>query len=81
MIIAVSLYIMQIFSRSQGALVCFWLSVLFVVLAGFCYGDHSTVEVVGLGECADCKENNIKTSQAFSGSTLSHIYIYIVHYA
>ena len=57
---------MQIFTQRQGALLCFWLSLLFVA-ANFCYGDHSTVEVVGLGECADCKENNIKTSQAFSG--------------
>uniref|UniRef100_K7LNW2 Proline-rich protein n=1 Tax=Glycine max TaxID=3847 RepID=K7LNW2_SOYBN len=57
---------MQILTRRQGAFLCFWLSVLFVVV-DFCYGDHSTVEVVGLGECADCKEKNIQTSQAFSG--------------
>ncbi|KAL2346058.1 hypothetical protein Fmac_000058 [Flemingia macrophylla] len=51
----------------QGALACLWfLSVLFVV-TGFNNGEHRTVEVVGLGECADCRENNIKTSHAFSG--------------
>jgi hypothetical protein len=55
----------------QRALVCLWLSVCFLVL-GFCYGDHSTVEVVGLGECADCEKNNIKTSQAFSGTLSAH---------
>ncbi|KAJ0696725.1 hypothetical protein HanLR1_Chr10g0360551 [Helianthus annuus] len=32
-----------------------------------CYGSANIVEVVGFGECADCKENNIKTSQALSG--------------
>lgn len=41
---------------------------LSLFVAGLCYGtDESTVRVVGFGECADCKENNIKTSQAFSG--------------
>jgi len=59
---------MQIFTLRQRALLCSWLFVVFLVL-GFCYGgDHSTVEVVGLGECADCIQNNIKTSQAFSGT-------------
>ncbi|KAI4297723.1 hypothetical protein L6164_037598 [Bauhinia variegata] len=57
---------MQIFLLRLGARVCFWLSVLFVVI-GFCYGDHSTVEVVGIGECGDCKQSNIKNSDAFSG--------------
>ncbi|MFS7979508.1 hypothetical protein Hanom_Chr10g00928101 [Helianthus anomalus] len=33
----------------------------------FCYGTANTVEVVGFGECVDCKENNIKASQALSG--------------
>ncbi|CAL0304315.1 unnamed protein product [Lupinus luteus] len=51
----------------QVALVCFWLSLLFVLL-DFCHAEHSTtVKVVGLGECTDCKEYNIKTSKAFSG--------------
>ncbi|KAK3029018.1 hypothetical protein RJ639_040070, partial [Escallonia herrerae] len=35
--------------------------------ASFCYGVDKTVEVVGVGECADCKASNIKTSQALSG--------------
>ena len=32
----------------------------------FCYGNHKTVEVVGLGECADCEQSNIKTKHAFT---------------
>ncbi|RDX61491.1 Proline-rich protein 2, partial [Mucuna pruriens] len=51
----------------QGALVCFWLLSVFYVVTGFNYGNQRTVEVVGIGECADCRENNIKTSHAFSG--------------
>ncbi|KAI3447985.1 hypothetical protein Pfo_004650 [Paulownia fortunei] len=43
----------------------FLLSLLFVV--SFCNADEKTFEVVGIGECADCKENNFKTSQAFEG--------------
>ncbi|KAK8987263.1 hypothetical protein V6N11_027019 [Hibiscus sabdariffa] len=31
------------------------------------HADGKTVEVVGVGECADCAENNLETSQAFSG--------------
>ncbi|GAV91148.1 Pollen_Ole_e_I domain-containing protein [Cephalotus follicularis] len=45
--------------------VCFSLFLLFA--ASFCHGDTDTVEVVGIGECADCSQSNIKTSQAFSG--------------
>ena len=44
---------------------CFWATLLFT--ASFCYGDHKTVEVVGLGECADCDQSNIKTKHAFTG--------------
>ena len=44
---------------------CFLVSLLFV--ASFCNADGKTVEVVGVGECADCAENNFETSQAFSG--------------
>ncbi|TKY75472.1 Proline-rich protein 2 [Spatholobus suberectus] len=58
---------MQNFMERQGALVCFWLLSVFFVVRGFNYGDHRTVEVVGHGECADCRENNIKNSHAFSG--------------
>ncbi|XP_019450928.1 PREDICTED: proline-rich protein 4-like isoform X1 [Lupinus angustifolius] len=58
---------MKILTQQVAALVCFWLS-LFFVLLDFCHAEHSTtVKVVGLGECTDCKEYNIKTSQAFSG--------------
>ncbi|XP_022762288.1 proline-rich protein 4-like [Durio zibethinus] len=56
---------MQILSFRGGALVCFLVSLLFV--ASFCNADGKTVEVVGVGECADCAENNFETSQAFSG--------------
>ncbi|KAB2088048.1 hypothetical protein ERO13_A04G122900v2 [Gossypium hirsutum] len=50
------------------ALVAFtvW-SVLFVTTFCNANGDGKTVEVVGVGECADCKENNLDTTQAFSG--------------
>lgn len=43
----------------------FW--VFLVLAANSCYGDNETVEVVGSVECADCKQHNIKSSQAFSG--------------
>nr|AAF28387.1 proline-rich protein [Nicotiana glauca] len=33
----------------------------------FCYADDKTIQVVGIGECADCEESNIKTAHAFSG--------------
>nr|GMC81144.1 proline-rich protein 4-like [Ipomoea batatas] len=52
----------------RGILLGFLLS-LFLVNVSFCYadqGDDKTVQVVGFGECADCKENNIQTTQAFS---------------
>ncbi|KAH0977984.1 hypothetical protein GBA52_027703 [Prunus armeniaca] len=57
---------MKIFTLCQEALLqkCFLLSLLFV---SFCYAEHKTVEVVGVGECTDCAKNSIKTSQAFSG--------------
>ncbi|KAF8377824.1 hypothetical protein HHK36_031209 [Tetracentron sinense] len=49
----------------RRALLGFWLSVLLV--AGFCHCDDKSVEVVGIGECADCEQTNIKTIHAFSG--------------
>ncbi|KAH1252041.1 Proline-rich protein 2 [Glycine max] len=58
---------MQIFIGRQGALVCFWLLSVFFVVTGFNNEEHRTVEVVGLGECADCRQNNIKNNHAFSG--------------
>lgn len=45
---------------------CFLVSLLFV--ASFCNADAKTVKVVGAGECADCAENNLEISQAFSGT-------------
>ncbi|KAK6121428.1 hypothetical protein DH2020_044830 [Rehmannia glutinosa] len=53
---------MRVHSLFRGFLL---LSLLFVV--SFCNADDQAFEVVGIGECADCKENNFKTSQAFSG--------------
>ncbi|XP_039040834.1 proline-rich protein 4-like isoform X3 [Hibiscus syriacus] len=55
---------MQVLPVRGGALVCCFLY-LFVV--GFSNADGKTVEVVGVGECADCAENNFETSKAFSG--------------
>ncbi|XWS62671.1 hypothetical protein CRYUN_Cryun06bG0030900 [Craigia yunnanensis] len=56
---------MQILPFRGGALVCFLVFSLFV--ASFCNADGKTVEVVGVGECADCAENNFETSKSFSG--------------
>lgn len=42
---------------------------LFLLVSGsLCYGNAKNVEVVGIGECADCKENNIDTIHAVSGT-------------
>lgn len=41
----------------------------------FCYAVDKTIQVVGTGECADCKESNIKTTHAFSGM---HFYVFIL---
>ncbi|XP_073146417.1 uncharacterized protein [Henckelia pumila] len=55
------------YSLCQTAL---W-GILLVSLLGLCSADHADdktlFEVVGAAECADCKEYNIKSSQAFSG--------------
>ncbi|XP_057501042.1 proline-rich protein 4-like [Actinidia eriantha] len=57
---------MGINSLCRGAFLGFW--VVLLVATGFCHGDNKAVlEVVGIGECADCTVNNIETSQAFSG--------------
>uniref|UniRef100_A0A9I9DM93 Proline-rich protein 4-like n=1 Tax=Cucumis melo TaxID=3656 RepID=A0A9I9DM93_CUCME len=50
----------------RAPLLCFFL-VSFVFAATLCYADVKSVEVVGVGECVDCKESNIKTSHALSG--------------
>ncbi|KAK6946390.1 hypothetical protein RJ641_013934 [Dillenia turbinata] len=49
----------------SGAHLGFWIVLLFTI--NFCYGDQNTIEVVGIGECADCAKSNIKASQAYSG--------------
>ncbi|PWA44731.1 hypothetical protein CTI12_AA523940 [Artemisia annua] len=48
------------------------LLLILLLSSNLCYGIAKTVEVVGFGECADCKENNIKTSQALSGLMLGY---------
>ncbi|KAJ6409885.1 hypothetical protein OIU84_009384 [Salix udensis] len=56
---------MRIVPVFRGALLCFHVSLVFA--AAFCYADDSTVEVIGMGECADCAQSNVKTAHAFSG--------------
>ncbi|XP_030523337.1 proline-rich protein 4-like isoform X1 [Rhodamnia argentea] len=55
--------------RICPALLCCLASLLFA--ARFCQGDEDRVEVVGIGECADCERNNINAEQAFSGIRVS----------
>ncbi|KAF9619174.1 hypothetical protein IFM89_005728 [Coptis chinensis] len=45
----------------------FGFSFTLLLIAGFCYCDDKFVEVVGTTKCADCKENDLKNSQVFSG--------------
>lgn len=68
---------------------CVLIGALLLVSVSFCYGDDppylppmvdQTVEVVGLGECADCKESNIKTSQAFSGNNKSFFLLFFKYF-
>jgi hypothetical protein len=61
---------MRILPVFRGALLCFYVSLVFA--AEFCYADDSTAEVVGIGECADCAQSNIKTVHAFSGK---HVFL------
>ncbi|KAK8613718.1 hypothetical protein V6N13_101475 [Hibiscus sabdariffa] len=49
----------------MGRLVCLLLLLLLLSVPSFC--SAKTVEVIGVGECADCAENNLETGQAFSG--------------
>lgn len=58
---------MRVQSLCPLALLVFWVSLF---SATFCYANDKTVEVVGLGECADCKESNVKASHAVSGKIL-----------
>ncbi|XP_022928465.1 proline-rich protein 4-like isoform X1 [Cucurbita moschata] len=56
----------------QSPSVCFLFWFFFLFAATFCHGsDLTTVEVVGVGECADCHKNNIKTTHAFTGLRVS----------
>ncbi|XP_059296858.1 proline-rich protein 4 isoform X2 [Lycium ferocissimum] len=48
-------------------LIGFYVSLILLFAVSFCYADDKTIQVVGIGECADCKESNIKTIHAFSG--------------
>ncbi|KAM3344171.1 proline-rich protein 4 [Capsicum galapagoense] len=53
----------SLFSR---ILIAFTVSLLLFAVS-FCYADDVTIQVVGIGKCADCKKSNIKTIHAFSG--------------
>ncbi|KAL2537612.1 proline-rich protein 4-like [Forsythia ovata] len=46
------------------SLIC---SLFFAFAVSFCYANDNKIEVVGIAECADCKESNIKSIPAFSG--------------
>ncbi|KAL3843400.1 hypothetical protein ACJIZ3_000803 [Penstemon smallii] len=46
---------------------CIFLLSLLLSILSLSWAEEKTFEVVGIGECADCKENNIKTTQAFTG--------------
>lgn len=43
------------------------LLLILLIAASFCYADQKTVEVVGIGECVDCLQNNITNSHAVKG--------------
>ncbi|OVA06314.1 Pollen Ole e 1 allergen/extensin [Macleaya cordata] len=55
---------MWVLSVCRGAFLGFSVTLLLVV--AFCYGDDKIVDVVGIVECADCMQNNIKISDIFS---------------
>lgn len=66
-------------SLSRGVILGFW--VVLVFGTSLCYGDDKNVlEVVGMGECADCAESNIETSHAFSGKYYSFCPEFFVHF-
>lgn len=51
----------------QGAVWALWA----LVLVGFCCcNDESLLVVVGVGECVDCAQKSIKSSDAFSGISM-----------
>ncbi|XP_019054681.1 PREDICTED: proline-rich protein 4-like isoform X3 [Nelumbo nucifera] len=54
-------------SVCRGTHLGFWVTVLLLVrFCYYCTADNS-FQVLGVGECVDCKKNNIKSSHAFSG--------------
>lgn len=63
--------------RICPALLCCLVSLLFA--ARFCQGDDDNVEVLGIGECADCERNHIDAKQAFSGTSIGPVTISILH--
>ncbi|KAK9108697.1 hypothetical protein Sjap_016757 [Stephania japonica] len=58
---------MRVLPQRGGPILGFWVSLL-LALVTFCYcSDKTVVEVVGVAECSDCAQYNIKSSQALSG--------------
>lgn len=57
---------MQVYSVCRPETLLGFLLIL-VFSGNFCYGYDKVVEVVGIGECADCKDINIKSTHALSG--------------
>lgn len=51
--------------RGFSLLCSLFLSVL--CFSSSCHGNQGKIEVLGVGECVDCKDYKFKTSQAFSG--------------
>lgn len=46
--------------------VAFW-ALWALLLVGLCWCTDESVVVVGVGECVDCAQKNVKSSDAFSG--------------
>ncbi|GAV77439.1 LOW QUALITY PROTEIN: Pollen_Ole_e_I domain-containing protein, partial [Cephalotus follicularis] len=61
---------MRVVSITHGALLCFLMSFL-LYASSFCHCKDNSVEVVGIGECADCEEKDIKSIQAYSGLSVA----------
>ncbi|GAA0160745.1 hypothetical protein LIER_44136 [Lithospermum erythrorhizon] len=57
---------MSCFPVSKGSLLGF-LVVLVLVAATQCHAEEQVIEVVGVGECAGCKELKVQTNHAFPG--------------
>lgn len=63
---------MRIHTLCRGVILALWVSLIFS--ASLCYADDQTVEVVGISECADCAQRNIKDTQAYSGDILYFVF-------